>query len=63
MRIFRAKIHETNGHFSEPEYMADEEYWKDKSPKAFLVNFWGLDEEDIESFELFEVIDGKEVQL
>lgn len=28
-----------------------------------LIKFWGLDQNDVESFKLFEIIDGKEVEL
>ena len=63
MRTFRAKIHETDGHYVEPEYMADDEFWRWRDPKTYLIGFWGLREADVESYELYEVVDGKEVVI
>lgn len=35
----------------------------EEKTKEELIAFWGLDEPDVESYELFEVIEGKEVKL
>ncbi|MCQ2327701.1 MAG: hypothetical protein MJZ71_09085 [Bacteroidales bacterium] len=34
-----------------------------KKTKEELISFWGLDNDDVEWYELFELIDGKEVKL
>lgn len=31
--------------------------------KDELIQFWGLDQEDVESYTLYEIVDGKEVKL
>lgn len=31
--------------------------------KDELIQFWGLDQDDVESYTLYEVMDGKEVKL
>ena len=31
--------------------------------KDELIQFWGLDQDDVESYTLYEVVDGKEVEL
>lgn len=31
--------------------------------KEQLISFWGLENDDVEYYELFEIIDGKEVRL
>lgn len=31
--------------------------------KEQLISFWGLENDDVEYYELFEIIDGKEVEL
>lgn len=63
MRLFKARIKEKGGHCVYPEYMADDDFWRWHDPRAFLVNFWGLNEPDVEFYALFEVIDGKEVRI
>lgn len=35
----------------------------EKKSKQELIAFWGLEEPDVEWYQLFEVITGKEVQL
>lgn len=63
MRVFKAKIKEVSGHYVTPEYMADDDFWRWHEPKTFLTKFWGLEEPDVVSYELFEVVDGKEVRI
>lgn len=31
--------------------------------KDELIQFWGLDQDDVESYTLYEVVDGKEIKL
>lgn len=31
--------------------------------KDELIQFWGLDQDDVESYTLYEIVDGKEVKL
>lgn len=31
--------------------------------KDELIHFWGLDQDDVESYTLYEIVDGKEVEL
>lgn len=63
MREFRATIKEKSGAVVKPSYMADDDFWKWNEPKPFLVNFWGLKNADVESYELYEIVNGKKVAL
>lgn len=63
MRTFKAKITETDGKVVTPEYMADDDFWRWHEPKQFLTEFWGLKDSDVVSYEIFEVIDEKEVAI
>jgi hypothetical protein len=63
MRTFKARITETNGQVVTPEYMADEDFWRWHEPKQFLIGFWGLLNADVVSYEIFEIVDGKEVAI
>ena len=55
MRTYRATIKETNGAVLHPEYMASDDFWKYNDPISFLKKFWGLDDPDVESWEIEEV--------
>ena len=63
MRQFKARIKEVSGHVVTPEYMADDDFWRWYNPKKFLIGFWGLRNADVSSYELYEVVNGKEVRL
>lgn len=63
MRTFKAKITEKDGKVVTPEYMADDDFWRWHEPKQFLTEFWGLKDSDVVSYEIFEVIDEKEVAI
>ena len=63
MRLFKAEVKETDGSFVAPTYMASDEFWEYNDPKEFLVNFWGLNNSDVESYKLFEVVDNKDIEI
>ena len=48
MRYFELTIHEANGHVARPSYYGDVD-------EDFLVDFFGLKEKDVISYEIKEV--------
>ena len=60
MRIFRARIDEVGGAHLEPEYLASDDFEKYVNPVDYLKWFWGLENDDVVSYELIEMIDGEE---
>ncbi len=59
MRHFKARIKERGRDtVLTPEYLGD-----DNTDKVFLIKFWGLEEPDVEWYEIEEVEDGKTDQV
>ena len=63
MRTFGATIKEKEGAVVNPTYMADDDFWKWNEPKPFLINFWGLENADVEDYTLYEIVNGDRKEL
>ncbi len=55
---WKAEIKEKgNDHILTPEYLVPEDDMHDYIDEKFLINFWGLDHDDVEWYKLYKVKD------